>query len=179
MTSLRDFPSALALLLVDAELRQEFRINPTVLADKLNLESAARSIFCQLPPEQLDRQAQGLVSKRCYEVRQLLPRTWANLGPDEALRLFHLFAPSYWPEGHHRHRQDALAYCEFLNQRRTQGLVRAEWNWLRFCESSHRWRIHFVRDLGIGNRRRAGFQLLYRRSNGPAWFVFVLPFPLG
>lgn len=170
-----NFPSALAQLLVKSELRRQFRSNPQAVAEQLNLDRETRAIFCQLSADQVDRQAHGLISKRCYEVRQILPQTWSNLEPQEARDLFFRFAETYWPEGHNRHRLDALAFCEFLDQTKTPGLVRAEWNWLDFCLSRRRFRLHFVRDLKFGTRPHTGIQLFYRRSGVPRWFVIRFP----
>lgn len=175
MASTSDFTSALAQLLVNAHLRQKFRDNPQAVAEQLNLDPETQAIFCQLQPDQVDRQSNSLISKRFHEVRQFLPRTWANLEPQKAHQLFYRFAATFWPEGHNRHRLDALAFCEFLSRIKSPGLVRSEWNWLHFCQSRSLLRIHFVRDLILENRRHFGVQFLYRRSNLPRWFVIRFP----
>lgn len=171
----RDLTAALAQLFTDSELRERFRRDPEAVAELLELESESRPTFCNLNADELERQADCLISKRCHEVSQILPQTWERLGWQEARQLFYQFAATFWPEGHQRHFLDALAFCVFLKRRKISGLVKSEWNWLRFCQSDGRLRIHFVRDLIINGHPYFGLQFFYRRSQKPRWFVIRFP----
>lgn len=156
-----ELTEALARLLSDAPLRRDFARDPAGMARALEVAEAHRAAFCSMRGEQLDAQAAVLVGKRFHEVAALLPRTFERLG-DAARTLFGAHAETFWPTGHRRHIEDAVAFGEFIIERNPAFADVAELNRLRFL-SGGRWvRFHFVGVRVPGPRPRRALQVLYR-----------------
>jgi hypothetical protein len=158
-----DLTSALARLLSDASLRNDFVRDPTGVAHVLDVAESHRVTFCSMQAEQLEAQARVLVGKRFHAVGSLLPRTFARLG-DRARDLFEAHAASFWPTGHRRHLEDAAAFGDFIAARNPGFADVAELNRLRFLSDNGRVRFHFVGVRVPGPRPRRAVQLLYRTS---------------
>ena len=73
-----DFTTAFARLLVAPALRRTYRHKPAAVARQLAVAESQRKAFCNLDPDNLERQAAGLISKRRYEVAQRRPRIQAS-----------------------------------------------------------------------------------------------------
>ena len=110
-----DLTLALARLLSDRTLRSAFAADPARVAAGFSLPEADTRLLSAMDVIALEQQAQALLDKRAGEVRRLVPRTWARLGPGAAGR-FDDNASAYWPAGHLRHPQDALAFLRFLSR---------------------------------------------------------------
>ena len=158
-----ELTEALGALLTDAQLRTRLGEDPQGLAEALGLAGQDRAALLALDRGGLEAQARTLLSKRLHEVRQLLPRTFAALGPAGNER-FLAYAGTCWPTGHQRHLDDALAFAQRLVDEGQPGSCRAELNRLRFLRQGRRWTCHLVPDARARGRARPGLQLLYRRG---------------
>jgi len=166
-----DFTSALAQLLVNPALRDTFSSSPQAAADLLNLNGADRSLFVALQADQIERQAQLLITKRMRETFVLLPLTVKALGATAAAH-FSEYATGYWPEGHRRHSLDALNFGEFLRSRQLP-LNKSEYNRVRFGNKHRGVRVCFVKDALINGERRHAMQILYRfNSYQGEWRIY-------
>jgi hypothetical protein len=150
-----DLTTVLGRLLADPALRAEFRRDPAATARRLDADLSA------IDPDELERQAETLVDKRFHEVAKLLPRTIALQGGDAA-RIFAAHASLFWPEGHRRHADDAVAFVRFLRERDFPW-VRAEYTRLVFAMRGSRLSFRLVPDAWVGGRARRALQILYRR----------------
>ena len=169
------FTELLARLLSDASLRAEFVAQPVEVAERLTADESVRAMLLQLDRDQLAAQADGLIDKRRHEVVELLPVTFSRLGLERGRQLFAEFAGGFWPTGHDRHQQDAVAFGEFLLICASMQISRPELNWLRFVSGVSRLSIHFSTDLQIRGLRHAGFQICYRRGGQCGSIVTGLP----
>lgn len=144
--------------------------------DEWNMSSSDRACLLALNHEDLAQQADGLISKRFYEVRQFIPMTLKAL-PMRGRKLFFKFADDYWPEGHQRHLLDALGFARFLEQE--GGDVspnRFEQNWLSFLISERKWSFHLLNDFPWKDRIYYAIVFFYRtRSGTPRYGAFTLP----
>ena len=165
---------ALTRLLSDADLRDVYRRDGLEAASELSLSADDLSAFLSLDPSEVDRQAQGLISKRFYEVSRLIPQTLHSVG-DASRRHFHEYATQFWPMGHQRHLIDAVEYCGYLKDNNLSLVIcRSELNWLRFSVSRTTCSIHFVADLVVHGKRRRAIQLFFRWrgvARGFAWHI--------
>ena len=133
-----DFATAFARLLSDRRSRLRFREDPAELADQFGLVGSDRAAFLSLDPDDLDVQADGLISKRLREVAKRMPETWSRLGDDSSGRLFRMYASHNWPTGHRRHVDDALRFGRYLLDNGVPDVCRAELNQLQFNNSRQR-----------------------------------------
>ena len=170
-----DFTTAFARLLVDPALRRTYRHKPAVVARQLAVAENQRKAFCNLDPDNLERQAAGLISKRRYEVARIIPQTWNRLTVAEESALFQNHAIAYWPTGHKRHQQDAVEFCRFLIRHDKRLVVRSEFNWLRFRLGHHWVRIHCTRDLILDGQLHSGIQFCYRWRGKARWYAYGVP----
>lgn len=171
-----DLTAALARLLSDASLRRDFARDPVEVAHGLDVAETHRVAFCSLRAEQLEAQARVLLDKRFHAVADLLPRTMMRLG-DDARALFDAHALSFWPTGHRRHLEDAVAFTEFVISRHPMFVDVAEINRLRFLKCDGRIRLHFAGVRVPGSRPRRAVQLLFRAardgSNARSWLLHL------
>ncbi len=103
--------------LADAQgLMVRLLTDPAELDRFLAVESGTGSHagFEGLDPSAVSRFAASLLSKRRGEVAKLLPRTAKALGRPRFLDLFREHAAQAPTEGTKRHRDDAIAFAEFL-----------------------------------------------------------------
>ena len=170
-----DFTTAFARLLVDPSLRRTYRHEPAAVASQLAVAESQREAFCNLDPDNLERQAAGLISKRRYEVAQIIPDTWARLKAARESDLFRDHAIAYWPTGHQRHQQDAFEFCRWLIRHDKRLVVHSEFNWLRFRLSRHWLRIHCTRDMILDGRLHSGIQFCYRWRGKARWYAYGIP----
>jgi hypothetical protein len=166
--------SALARLLTEAPLRDNFRVDAQRTARELSVDADSIDTFCALDPSRLDAQAATLLSKRYHEAFSLLPETCAQL-QHNGRDVFMEYAHSHWPEGHRRHLIDAVKFCQFLITLGSRSVCRSEYNRLRFALKGGRLAVHLVADLPVGEKKRRALQLLYRPANGiPRQYAFYL-----
>ena len=172
-----DFTTALGKLLSDRALRSAFCQDPSGALDQLEIDDTTRSSLLQLDPASLQRQAEGLISKRRSAVAAIISTTWQK-NSDDAAELFNHFASESWPSGYQRHRMDALEFCKHL-RRLGRPVHRPEFRWLRF-ELGNAWlRVYLSSDLKIRERRHFGVQFFYRWRNEPCWYAFGFPMGWG
>jgi hypothetical protein len=170
-----DWVTLHARLLASRELRRLLRQDQAGLARWLDWPPNELQTFARLNPDDLDRQARGLVEKRWHEVRRLIPRTVRRLGP-EGKQLFEIYADTHWPEGHRRHLLDARMFLEQLRQNDNQLPDAAEAARIRFSANACPLAIHFHKRLGCGVRSGPGIQVLWRRGGVHERGIFlVLP----
>ena len=150
-----DLTTVLGRLLSDSVLRAEFRRDPDATARALDVELSG------IDPEDLEHKARTLLDKRFHEVSALLPRTMDALGPDAA-RIFREHAEGFWPQGHRRHAEDAVAFGRWLKARRLPR-SRSELNRLYFALSGRRFSLGLVDDAWVEGRARWALQVLFRR----------------
>ncbi len=155
-----DWVTAQARLLSDSTLRAEFQNDPGGVANQLGIPIEEQPDFLKLDPAQLEAQANGLITKRMQEVRQLLPLTFENLG-NRGEKLFLDYAESYWPEGHHRHLLDAIQFASHLRSKRAKTLCETEVNFLKFIQQPKVMRLHLALHRRNGMRSRPGLQILF------------------
>lgn len=127
-------------LLSDRKLRERFAKVPAVVARALGVVESEVAALCGLNVEQLNHQAQVLVSKRMHEVRKLLPSTCGNLGA-EFEPVFLRYAETNWPKGHRRHLIDAVGFLESLGAGSPPAVCAVEKFRLRFLASGRRFGI--------------------------------------
>ena len=157
-----DFVSALAQLLFNPALRKTFLANPATAAELLNLADEARPMFLSLSPQQVEHQAQLLITKRMRETFQQLPVTVKCLGPS-VVATFTEYATQYWPQTHRRHSDDALQFCQFLYTRQLP-FNQSEYNRCRFRSDSKRLQVCLAKDAVVNGRLHLALQVLYRRK---------------
>lgn len=127
----------LAQLYTNTELRERFFANPQVIGTELGLSCDEAQQLSQLSQNQVNLFANSLKWKRLAEVRELLPRTAQALGKNFTA-LFWRYAETYLPQGIKKHRDDAIAFANFIQKvAREEGidppfldLVRYEKAWL-------------------------------------------------
>lgn len=151
----RDLTLVLGRLLADADLRALLRRDPSAAAEALD---ASPDDLAGLDADDLEAQAETLVGKRLHEVAKLLPRSTTP-------ELFRAHAAAFWPRGHRRHLEDALAFARFLEDRGAPR-SRSEIRRLRFAAGSGRWSAGFVSDAPLGGRTRTALQVLWRSPRG-------------
>lgn len=148
-------------MLSDPELRRLHRRNAGTCADALGLDARDKALLKELSNIELENQAQALLDKRYSAVRHLIPHTIARLGA-KANDTFMRFAVGYWPVGHLRHKQDAIAFCKRLVEDGSRAVCWSELNGLSFQTGNERLRVHFVRDLPVQRRSVHAMQILFR-----------------
>lgn len=122
--------AAVAKLLSNYELRQQFEQAPELVANQLGVGEEEFGAFISLSPLQLERQANTLLNKRWHEIRRLVPLTIESLGK-EAHDLFRFYATKDWPIGHRRHPADALRFMQFLVANKIKEPNKMEWKRMR------------------------------------------------
>ncbi len=168
-----DWVTFQARLLSDRQLRASFRRDPGATARSSGLRDTDLAIANEIDADDLEAQAETLITKRMRAVEQLLPFTWDRVG-DDAAEHFRDYAQTSWPAGHRHHLLDAAGFCEHLRRHRIPSVCRAEANLARFAGGTARLRLHLVGNLCIDGRRRPGLQVLYRRSGRVRQFVTYL-----
>ncbi|MGH1395640.1 MAG: hypothetical protein ACRAVC_16675 [Trichormus sp.] len=128
----------LAQLYTNTQLRERFFSNPQAVGLEMGLSSDEAQELAQLSAKQVNVFANSLKWKRLGEVRELLPRTAEAMGKNFTT-LFWRYAENPIPQGIKKHRQDAIAFANFIIQvAQTQelepawigDLVRYEKTWL-------------------------------------------------
>ena len=171
-----DWVTAQTRLLVDPNLRAQFRSNPEQVARDLALSPVQSALFVRLSPAQLDSQARALIDKRYHETRKLLPRTAELMG--KAMRpAFIEHALDYWPTGHQRHLHDACKFARSLQIERPEFVFLPEVNWLQHLASPARLRLRCVRFRSPDRKSFFGVQTLIRFAGKPRQFLFGLAMP--
>lgn len=131
-----DLQRAIARLLQEGSLRDEFARNPSAAAAGLDLEPRDCAAFGRLVPEDVEFQARVLMRKRFHAVRALVPMTCENLG-DAAWPRFVAYARNHSESVVAR---DALAFCG-AEATKVSALERQR---LEFILASHRFAYHWL-----------------------------------
>ena len=161
-----DPTAILARLLTNRSLREAFLEAPQVVASELTDQSDVQAFLLQLAPENLQAQAESLISKRQGEVATLIPATWQFLGATAVQHFADYANRSEWPRGYRRHLLDALAFCNYLQDMKLRGLPSDERRWLGFQVAKGRCRVGFVSGVMIEGRPRRAIQVLVRGRGG-------------
>jgi hypothetical protein len=128
----------LAKLYTNSELRTDFFTNPEIACVEMGLSLGDVEKLRKLSAAEINIFANSLKWKRLGEVRELLPRTARVLGKNFTA-LFWQYAENYLPQGIKKHREDAIAFANFIIKvAQTEGiepvwmidLVRYEQTWL-------------------------------------------------
>ena len=110
---LKESQAALARLLTETELREQFFNAPDVIGTRLKLTPGESRQLQQITASKTEALARSLQSKRRNEIAKLLPRT-CDLLENGFAPLFRQFAASFTPQGVNKHREDALTFATFL-----------------------------------------------------------------
>ena len=135
---LKESQAALARLLTETKLREQFFAAPEAIEPLLKLNPDETRLLLQITAARAGEMARSLQSKRRNEVAKLLPRTCVLLSGEFA-PLFRQFAAGFTPDGVAKHREDAQAFAAFLLQSPAlrgapawrRDLLRYEAVWLR------------------------------------------------
>ncbi|MFS0519318.1 hypothetical protein ACEYW6_32125 [Nostoc sp. UIC 10607] len=103
----------LAQLYTNTDFRERFFANPETVCVELGLSSDEAQKLAQLSVQEVNIFANSLKWKRLGEVRELLPRTARALGKNFTA-LFWRYAQTYLPKGIKKHREDAIAFANFI-----------------------------------------------------------------
>ncbi len=106
----------LAQLYTSRELREKFLASPKTVAKDLGLNPKDLEQLTQLSTFHLREFSESLHYKRMGEVRDLLPFTSKSL-KTKFSELFLKFADTYLPSGVKKHRDDAIAFAEFISKK--------------------------------------------------------------
>ncbi|MBD2775314.1 hypothetical protein [Iningainema tapete] len=134
----------LAQLYTNTEFRERFFANPQLVCTELGLTCDEVQQLSQLSQNQVNLFANSLKWKRLGEIRELLPRTAQALGKNFTA-LFWRYAETYLPQGIKKHREDAIAFANFIQKvALSEGitphlldLVRYEKAWLKAHEQTN------------------------------------------
>lgn len=113
---LAEVQKTLAQLYTNRDLREKFLASPKTLAEDLGLNPKDLEQLTQLSTFHLREFSESLHYKRMGEVRDLLPFTSKSL-KTKFSELFLKFADSYLPSGVKKHRDDAIAFAEFISKK--------------------------------------------------------------
>ena len=160
-----DFHTALARLLSDVALREQFAQAPAAVAEKLRVRSAERDDFAALSAQEVEVQALILLRKRFDAVRRQIPATVDRLGAS-AWKSFLEHARRSWPEAAAMAVEDAQLFCAHLAATQPTVLCQSELNRLRFRLSKQAVAVHWVRDLRVRGRFRCALQIFLRLGKG-------------
>jgi hypothetical protein len=103
----------LAQIYTHTELRERFFINPQEVGVEFGLNADEVENLGQLSRKDVNSFANSLKWKRLGEIREILPRTAKALGKDFNT-LFWQYAESYLPTGIKKHRDDAIAFSNYI-----------------------------------------------------------------
>lgn len=103
----------LAQLYTNTEFRQRFFANPQDFGAELGLSLDEAQQLAELSAKEVKIFANSLKWKRLAEVRGLLPRTARALGKNFTA-LFWRYTDTYLPQGIKKHREDAIAFADFI-----------------------------------------------------------------
>jgi hypothetical protein len=135
----------LAQLYTNSELRKRFFANPQTVGAELGLNDEETQQLAEISVQQVNIFANSLKWKRLGEVRELLPRTARVLGKNFN-DLFWRYAETHIPQGIKKHREDAIAFANFIQAQEIEpawisDLVRYEKTWLLAYDSPRCFRV--------------------------------------
>lgn len=136
----------LAQLYTNTNFRERFFANPEAVGTEFELSDDEAQQLAQ-SAQQINIFANSLKWKRLGEVRELLPRTAKVLGKDFTA-LFWQYAETYLPQGIKKHREDAIAFANFIEksaENLVADLVRYEKTWLLAYEGDRYFQICWFR----------------------------------
>ncbi|QFS49080.1 hypothetical protein GXM_06574 [Nostoc sphaeroides CCNUC1] len=166
----------LAQLYTNTEFRERFFANPETVGAELGLSCDEAQKLAQISAKEVNIFANSLKWKRLGEVRELLPRTARALGKNFTT-LFWRYAQTHVPKGIKKHREDAIAFANFigfvaekenLDPPWISDLVRYEKTWLLAYEPTRRLIVCWFRyPVGI-----ASPDAMKRQPTIAIWFRF-------
>ena len=156
-----DFITALARLLRDGHLRDEFAAEPQAVAAQIRLRPADQPAFLQLVPADLEFQARILLRKRFELVQSLLPETGRRAG-ERFWNFFFDYSRATWPGEPRAALQDAFQFCRQLQSQHPEWVSAPEWNRLQFALSEKHLAVHGVGRDSIGGTWRPQLQIFVR-----------------
>jgi hypothetical protein len=151
-------PDFLLFYYTNTEFRERFFANPETVGAELGLSCDEVQKLAQLSAQEVNIFANSLKWKRLGEVRELLPRTARVLGKNFTA-LFWRYAQTHLPKGIKKHREDAIAFANFITRVAQEediappwvgDLVRYEKTWLLADEPTRRLSVCWFRyPIGI------------------------------
>jgi hypothetical protein len=165
----------LAQLYTNTDFRERFFANPEAIGAELGLSCDEAQKLAQLSAKEVNIFANSLKWKRLGEVRELLPRTARALGKNFTA-LFWRYAQTHVPKGIKKHREDAIAFANFIAIAEEENpdppwisdLVRYEKTWLLAYEPTSRLIVCWFRyPVGI-----ASAEGMKRQPTIAIWFRF-------
>ncbi|MAQ90284.1 MAG: hypothetical protein CMM03_10550 [Rhodopirellula sp.] len=144
------------MLLANSVCRTELKKNRDDFTRKHRLEQDAISFLNQLDLEELETQATALINKRYSETLSHIPNTARANG--DLKQEFAQFAVDYWPNGHKRHRLDAIQFlCHLKRKKLVVDMFEFYWNQFQLKQKSISVKLY----RAINGKRRI---LLMRRK---------------
>lgn len=162
-----DFITALARLLRDGTLRDDYARDPAVVARTLGVDADDLATFLALAPAELEAQAAVLLRKRFDLVRVALPRTLAACG-EEAWPEFCRYARTIWPPAERTTARDALGFCVHLDRVRPGVACARERKRMEFFVGRARIAVTFLRAAPFRGGIRPGL-VVFLRKRGDDW----------
>tara|TARA_Y100001960_G_C14499289_1_gene740718 strand:- start:344 stop:835 length:492 start_codon:yes stop_codon:yes gene_type:complete len=146
------------LLLADGGMREELKADAFAFAVRHSLDEEAIEFVEKLDWVGLNAQVNALIEKRFHECVVYMPLTArAN---ENLAKEFTMFARSFWPEGHKRHRSDAVEFLKWLLQK-SMPVERRELHWNQFQLHGKRCSVKLYR--GLNGKPQVLF--MYRKGN--------------
>ncbi|MEH2378531.1 MAG: hypothetical protein V7K27_06450 [Nostoc sp.] len=167
----------LAQLYTNTDLRERFFANPQAVGAELGLSCDEAQKLAQLSAQEVNIFANSLKWKRLGEVREQLPRTARVLGKNFTT-LFWRYAQTHLPKGIKKHREDAIAFANFIvevaqqediNPPWVSDLVRYEKTWLLAYEPSSRLSVCW---FSYPIDKLASSDTMNRQATIAIWFRF-------
>jgi hypothetical protein len=118
--SLLEQQKTLARLLTDPLFRERFLADPNLNGQSLGLSKAETDELVRVADRDLPMFAESLVWKRLKEVEKLLPLT-GRIAGEGFRRLFFEFAPTFNSQAIRKHKEDAVHFCRFIEERHRDG----------------------------------------------------------
>jgi hypothetical protein len=154
-----DFTNALARLLQDGRLRDQFSADPESFVGRLKLHESDHAALLALNVDDLECQAQVLLRKRLDAVRHVIPMTCQKLG-DLMWPLFSKYARTWWPKETPVAAADAYDFCSYIKSVHSEDVNALEWNRLHFAFSRKFMAVHLPRRGAAWNK--TALQILFR-----------------
>lgn len=121
--SLLEQQNFLARVYTDENLRRKFLAAPEKIGRENELNESEISEILEIFPDEINRFAESLISKRLHEVEKFLPLTKHNLGAD-FIKFFREFAPTFNSTSVKKHLADALEFAAFLQHQNLSPLAK-------------------------------------------------------
>lgn len=106
--------AALAKLLTNASLRQQFKRTPELVREELGLDESDVAFLSRIAADQVDHHARSLLRKRLGYARNTLTATAQSLGGEFQPTFLRFASEHQLPLGERRYERDALAFLDWF-----------------------------------------------------------------